>query len=104
MKEVFQKITNSIGTITAILAVLSGFMTTVLKCTGVDLTATCQAEWLGPYAAAAGMTFGAIALFSKSLRPGGFLNSWFGSTAVVVPDTSKHSTAGTVTPQQVAQP
>lgn len=104
MKELFQKATNSIGTVTAILAVISGIMTQALKCTGVDLTATCQAEWLGPYAATAGMIFGAIALLSKSLRPGGWLRSWFGSTAVVVPPDSPKSTVGTVTPQQVAAP
>ena len=37
------KWTNAIGTITAILAVISAVMTQVLQCTGVDLAAVCSA-------------------------------------------------------------
>lgn len=94
------KWTNAIGTITAILAVVSAVMTQVLQCTGVDLTAVCSAPWLGQYAAIAGMIFGLVAIISKALRPGGILNSMFGSTAVVVPD--EKAQPGAVTKSQVA--
>jgi len=94
------KYANLIGTITAVLAVISGVMSEVLKCTGVDLTAVCTAPWLGKYAAIAGMIFGAIAIFTKAVRPGGILNSFFGSTAVVVPD--EKAKPGVVTKSQVA--
>ena len=94
------KWTNAIGTITAILAVISAVMTQVLQCTGVDLTAVCSAPWLGKYAAIAGMIFGGVALATKAVRPGGFLNSMFGSTAVVVPESK--SGPGVVTKSQVA--
>lgn len=103
MRELFQKVTNALGSISAILAVISGIMTEVLSCHGEDiLTATCSAPWLDPkYAAIAAGIFGAIALFSKAMRPGGFLRSILGSTAVVVPETSSKSGPGTVTPEQV---
>lgn len=106
MKDLFQKITNALGSISAILAVVSGIMAEVLNCKGEDIiTATCSASWLDPkYAAIAAAIFGGIALFSKAMRPGGLLRSIFGSTAVVVPEDSKHSVAGTVTPAQVAAP
>ena len=94
------KYANLIGTITAILAVMSTVMTQVLQCTGVDLTAVCSAPWLGQYAAIAGMIFGLIAIISKLMRPGGVLNSMFGSTAVVVPD--EKAKPGVVTKSQVA--
>lgn len=95
------KWTNAIGTITAILAIVSGIMTEALKCTGVDLvTAVCTASWLGDYSKYAAVAFGLIALTLKSIRPGGILNSWFGSTAVVVSDAK--AGPGVVTKSQVA--
>lgn len=101
------KFTNIFGTVTAILAVISGIMSTVLGCTqdAVTQITTCAVEWLPPqYAVIASAIFGGLSLISKAMRPGGFLHSMFGTTAVVVPSENKHSTAGTVTPAQVAQP
>ena len=46
------------------------------------------------------MIFGGVALATKAVRPGGFLNSMFGSTAVVVPESK--SGPGVVTKSQVA--
>ena len=103
MKEMFGKLTNSIGTVTAILAVILGFMTQVMGCSAVDgsIQATCTASWIpSSYVAAASAFFGALSLLAKSLRPGGMLHSWFGSTAVV---TATPGT-GTVTPAQVKSP
>lgn len=101
------RFTNLFGTITAILAVVSGIMATVLGCTQDAVTniTVCAVEWLPPqYAVIAGAIFGGLSLISKAMRPGGFLYSLFGSTAVVVPADSSKSTVGTVTPAQVAQP
>lgn len=101
------KFTNIFGTVTAILAVVSGIMATVLGCTtdAVTNVSVCAVEWLPPqYAVIASAIFGGLALISKAMRPGGFLHSMFGTTAVVVPASSPKSTAGTVTPEQVAQP
>jgi hypothetical protein len=99
------KFTNLFGTITAILAVVMGVMTSVLGCTAADTTqialnATCTASWLKPeWAGWAALAFGILAIISKLLRPGGALHSLFGSTAVVVPD--EKATAGVVTKAQV---
>lgn len=100
------KLTNAFGSLTAILAVISGIMTQVLQCVpgAGDLTAVCTAPWLGQYAGVAALVFGGIALVQKLMRPGGILRSLFGTTAVVVPASSPKSVAGTVTPEQVAQP
>ena len=48
----------------------------------------------------ASSVFGVLTLVLKSFRPGGILNSMFGVTAVVVPDSQ--AGAGTVTKSQVA--
>lgn len=100
------KFTNIFGTITAILTAISGFLVTI-GCTpgAVDFAATCSIPWLPPaWVAIVAAVFGVITFVLKLTRPGGALGSLFGSTAVVVPETSPHSTAGTVTPQQVASP
>lgn len=101
------KFTNIFGTVTAILAVLSGIMSTVLGCTtdAVTSVTVCAVEWLPPqYAVIASAIFGGLSLISKAMRPGGFLHSMFGTTAVVVPASSSKSGPGTVTPSQVAAP
>jgi ABC-type spermidine/putrescine transport system permease subunit II len=96
--------TNSLGTITALLAVVSGILASLGCAPGaIDFSATCNVPWLPeqwlPYAA---MVTGAVAFVSKLFRPGGFLYSLFGGTAVVVPEASPKSVPGTVTPEQVA--
>lgn len=93
--------TNPLGTITSILTVVSGVMSQVLGCTpgAGDLAATCTASWLGSYSAIAALAFGVITLALKTMRPGGFIHSWFGSTAVVVPIDK--AGPGTVTKAQV---
>lgn len=98
--------TNAIGTITAIVATLTGLLAALGCAPGAsDFSGTCTIPWLPanwlPYA---GMTFGALVLVGKWLRPGGWLHSFFGGTAVIVPENSPKSTVGTVTPAQVAAP
>jgi integral membrane sensor domain MASE1 len=44
--------------------------------------------------------FGVLTLVGKMVRPGGFLHSLFGGTAVIVPESQ--AGVGTVTPEQVA--
>ena len=105
-KEVFSmsKLTNPIGTITAIITFLIGLMTQLGCAPGAtDFAATCNIPFL-PASWMVWVTtlFSALLLTAKALRPGGFFRSLFGSTAVVVPETSKNSGAGTVTPEQVA--
>ncbi len=105
MRDFLSKFTNIFGTITAALAVVLGFMTQVMGCTAVEgaLTGTCTASWIpASWVAIASGAFGILSLIAKSARPGGFLHSLFGSTAVVVPADSSKSGAGTVTPAQVA--
>jgi TRAP-type C4-dicarboxylate transport system permease small subunit len=102
--------TNILGTITAILTTVAAFLTALGCAPGAsDFVATCQidflpAEWVAYIAIAAGGVFGALALVGKLTRPGPKLASLFGSTAVVVPETSPKSGPGTVTPEQVAAP
>lgn len=94
--------TNAFGTITALLTMLVGFMASI-GCTpgAVDFAATCSISWLpSQYAVYAATAFGALSFVLKLSRPGGWLHSLFGSTAVVVPPAQ--TVAGTVTPAQVA--
>lgn len=101
-------LTNAVGTLTAFLTVLTGLLTS-LGCapTTMDFTATCAIpwlpqQWLGYVTIAAGGIFGVSAILLKLTRPGGWLHSLFGSTAVVVPAANANSGIGTVTPTQVA--
>lgn len=96
------KWTNLASTITAVLTVLTGIMSQLLHCSSTgDLAATCTGDILpAKYMVIASSVFGILTLALKSLRPGGFFNSMFGSTAVVVPEAK--SAAGVVTPSQVA--
>lgn len=92
--------TNAFGTITAVLTAVSGFMVSLGCVPGaIDFAATCAIPWLPtsltPIAAG---VFGGLTFILKMARPGGFLHSMFGSTAVV----STASGPGTVTPAQVA--
>lgn len=103
-------LTNLLGTVTAILTVVAGFLT-ALGCApsagDIAFTATCKidflpAEWVAYIAIAAGGVFGVAGLIGKLTRPGGKMASLFGSTAVVVPENK--AGPGTVTPEQVAAP
>lgn len=96
------KWTNLASTITAILTIITGIMSQLLHCTSTgDLTATCSGDILpAKYLVIASSVFGILTLVLKALRPGGILNSMFGQTAVVVPETS--AAPGVVTPSQVA--
>ncbi len=98
--------TNALGTITAILTMVAGVMTQVLGCSATDAGAAACTSTILPsaYMVWAAMAFGALTFILKLLRPGGPLRSLFGTTAVVVPDSSSHAGAGTVSPAQVAKP
>lgn len=99
-------LTNPIGTLSAITAFLVALMTQLGCAPGAsDFSATCNIPFLpGSWMVWAAMLFSGLLLLAKALRPGGFLRSLFGSTAVVVPAESPKSVAGTVTPEQVASP
>ena len=100
-------LTNILGTVTAILTVILGIETQLFHCVAgaTDLAASCSSDWLPPqFVALAASLFGLGTFIMKLLRPGGILGSLFGATAVVVPESSPHSTAGTATPEHVAQP
>ncbi|CAB5079533.1 hypothetical protein UFOVP143_10 [uncultured Caudovirales phage] len=94
------KWTNALGTITAVITLLLGAMTSLLHCSSVGgLQATCTGDILpAAYMGYAGIAFGLLTLVLKAVRPGGFLASLFGQTAVV----SATPSVGTVTPAQVA--
>jgi hypothetical protein len=102
MKEIFGKLTNSLGTITGILTALSAFMVSIGCAPGAtDFAATCAVPWLPPaWMPILAGVFGVLTLLGKMLRPGGFLHSMFGGTAVIVPPMA--AGPGTVTPNQVA--
>lgn len=99
-------LTNPIGTLSAITAFLVALMTQLGCSPGAsDFASTCSIPFLpASWMVYAAMLFSGLLLLAKALRPGGFIRSMFGSTAVVVPESSPKSTAGTVTPEQVAQP
>ena len=96
------KWTNALGTITAVLTLLLGAMTQLFNCNSTgDLTAVCTGTILpAQYMGYAAIVFGVLTLVLKAVRPGGFLSSMFGQTAVVVPEAN--SAPGVVTPSQVA--
>lgn len=99
--------TNILGTITTLCTLLTGVLAQVFGCTVADgaIVGQCTSTMLpAKYMFFVACGFGVITLISKAIRPGGPLRGLFGTTAVIVPETSKHSTAGTVTPEQVAAP
>lgn len=95
-------LTNAFGTITAILTALTAFMASIGCVAGAtDFGATCSIPWLPTtWAPIAAGVFGVLTLLGKMLRPGGFLHSLFGGTAVI----SSTPGVGTVTPEQVKTP
>jgi hypothetical protein len=94
--------TNILGTITAILTILTGLMTQILGCAVDAAGATvCTGSVLpAKYMAIASAIFGLLTMVAKAARPGGWLHSFFGETAVVVDKPG----VGTVTPAQVKTP
>lgn len=97
-------LTNAFGTITAVLTALTAFMASIGCVPGQsDFAATCTIPWLPTtWAPIAAGVFGVLTLFGKLMRPGGFLHSLFGGTAVIVP--ADKAGVGTVTPEQVKTP
>lgn len=95
-------LTNALGTVTSILGILTLAMEKGLGCTSTgDLAAKCTSTLLpAQYMLYATVAFGALTLLGKALRPGGFVSSMLGSTAVVVP--ADKSAPGVVTKAQVA--
>lgn len=104
-RNFFQKNTNWIGTVAAALSALTVWLGQQGCLSTGDLAATCTISWLPtswmPYITG---LFIVLTVIGKVTRPGGWLRGLMGSTAVVVPDTSSKSVAGTVTPEQVKQP
>lgn len=96
------KFTNLASTITAVLTIVTGIMSQLLHCTSTgDLAAVCTGDLLpAKYMIVASSVFGILTLVLKSFRPGGFFNSMFGATAVIVDKPG----VGTVTPAQVKTP
>lgn len=99
-------LTNPLGSVTAILAVLTPILASVFGCTTdavADLGAKCTASFLSPTLAIwVTAAFAGITLLAKLTRPGGIFGSLFGSTAVVVPP--EKAGTGTVTKAQVEAP
>lgn len=95
-------LTNIFGTITAILTIVSGIMTQLLGCVADAAGTVVCSSTLFPakYMVIAAGVFGMLTLVLKAMRPGGFLHSLFGQTAVVVPEAKNGP--GVVTPSQVA--
>lgn len=112
--QFLQKITNPLDTISWLIVGALSLMTEFLHCTvpatgDVLPVGTCSVpDWLSGVSpqivVISGIVFGGLTMVAKWLRPGGFLRGWFGSTAVVVPTDSSHSTVGTATPEHVATP
>lgn len=102
LKGKCMNLTNILGTIAAVVALLGAALTDIAGC-AVDAAGvtTCTASWLTPKLAGwATIAMSGVLLVSKIIRPGGPLRGLFGSTAVVVPpDEAK---PGVVTPGQVA--
>jgi len=102
----FPNLTNAFGTITGILTAISAFMVSIGCAPGAtDFAATCAVPWLPPsWMPILAGVFGVLTLFGKAVRPGGFLHSMFGGTAVIVGANDPKSGVGTVTPEQVKAP
>ena len=98
----FPNLTNAFGTVTGILTAISAFLVSIGCAPGAsDFAATCAVPWLPPgWMPILAGVFGVLTLIGKAVRPGGFLHSMFGGTAVIVP--ASQSGVGTVTPNQVA--
>lgn len=105
IRAFFQQFTNAFGTISAVCIGITGWLAQQGCLSTGDFAATCTIPWVPasimPYVT---MIFVGLTLVGKLTRPGGWLRSLLGGTAVVVPESSPKSVAGTVTPEQVAQP
>lgn len=104
LQAFFRKYTNAFGTIATALSALTIWLGQQGCLSTGDFAAKCEIPWLPtswmPWVSG---FFIVLTFAGKILRPGGFLRSLLGGTAVVVsPDSSKSGT-GTVTPVQVAE-
>jgi hypothetical protein len=102
----FPNLTNAFGTITGILTAISAFLISIGCAPGAtDFAATCAVPWLPPsWMPILAGVFGALTLFGKAVRPGGFLHSMFGGTAVINNQLPPGEGAGTVTSADVKKP
>jgi hypothetical protein len=99
LRNFFGKYTNLFGTVGSVLAAITIWLGEQGCLSTGDFAATCTISWL-PVSLMPWLSgvFIALTLIGKLTRPGGFLHSIFGGTAVI---TSKAG-VGTVTPEQVA--
>jgi len=105
IRAFFQHFTNSFGTISAFCISITAWLASQGCLSTGDFAATCTIPWVPasimPYVT---MVFVGLTLVGKLTRPGGWLRSLFGGTAVVVSADKPQSVAGTVTPEQVKTP
>jgi hypothetical protein len=101
IRNFFAKYTNLFGTLGSILAAVTIWLGEQGCLSTGDFAATCSISWL-PTSLMPWLSglFIALTMIGKLTRPGGFLHSVFGGTAVITPKAG----VGTVTPAQVAQP
>lgn len=101
IRTFFAKYTNLFGTIGSVLAAITLWLGEQGCLSTGDFAATCTISWL-PASWMPLLTgiFIALTLIGKLTRPGGFLRSVFGDTAVITPNAG----VGTVTPEQVKAP
>ena len=99
IRAFFLKYTNLFGTLGSILAGLTIWLGEQGCLSTGDFAATCSVPWL-PASLMPWLTglFIALTLIGKITRPGGWLRSLVGGTAVVTPNAG----VGSVTPEQVA--
>lgn len=103
IRNFFAKYTNLFGTLGSVLAAVTIWLGEQGCLSTGDFSATCTISWL-PVSLMPWLSglFIALTLIGKLTRPGGFLHSIFGGTAVIVPEAK--AGVGTVTPEQVAKP
>lgn len=101
IRNFFAKYTNLFGTLGSVLAAITLWLGEQGCLSTGDFAAKCTISWL-PVSWMPWITgvFIALTMIGKLTRPGGFINSIFGGTAVITPKAG----VGSVTPSQVAQP
>lgn len=101
IRNFFAKYTNLFGTLGSVLAAITIWLGEQGCFSTGDFAATCSINWL-PTSLMPWLSglFIALTMIGKLTRPGGFLHSVFGGTAVITPKAG----VGTVTPAQVAHP
>lgn len=101
IRTFFAKYTNLFGTVGSVLAAITIWLGEQGCLSTGDFAATCKVEWL-PAAWMPWLTglFIVLTLVGKLTRPGGWVRSVFGGTAVITPNAG----AGSVTQEQVNKP